>query len=102
MEDLVAEDLKKPVKPPFFVLAFLPDELFTQIVAQQFAARGEFQRQLLRATDAFRRRREESGDQLCDCFGPLRHDPKRASFKIGLISENLAALHPLAVDPDPL
>ena len=60
MEDLVAEDLKKPVKPALPMRTLLPDEFLTEIVAQQPAPRGKGQRELLCATDAFGRGGEEA------------------------------------------
>jgi hypothetical protein len=64
MEDLVSKDLKKPEQPLLLVFSFLPHELLAKIVAQQLAARGESQSELLGAPDPFGRSREEPLQKL--------------------------------------
>ena len=70
-------------RPPFLVLAFLTHELLTEIIVQQLAAPGERQRQLLRAANPFRRRREKALQQLADRSDAIFAQPEFRTFKIG-------------------
>ncbi|WGJ14082.1 hypothetical protein QEV83_15700 [Methylocapsa sp. D3K7] len=60
MKNLIAENLIEAIKAPFPVLLFLAPQFKVEKVAQKLAARGEGQRKLLRASDAFRRDGEEA------------------------------------------
>src|SRR5258708_21396686 len=99
MEDLIAEDLKKAVKPLFIVLTLLSNEFLAQIVVQQFAARGERQRELLRMPYALGRSRKERLQQLTDCIDAIIAQPKLPIFEIGCVAERLT-LNAILVDPD--
>lgn len=99
VKNLVAKDLKEPEEPAFPVIAFLPDQLLAEIVAQQPAARGESQCQLLRPPDPLRRGGEETLQQLCDGGNAILARPKPRIFEIGRVAQHLA-LGPVLADPD--
>jgi len=100
MEDLIAENLKEPVKPTLRVLSLLTYQFLAEIVTQQPAACCERERELLGAADAFRRRREEALQQLRNRRDALLFQSKLWVLKIGLIAKPLALRWPVFVDPN--
>ena len=99
MEDLVAKDLKKPEKPSFLVVPLLPHQLLAEVVAQQLAARGESQCELLRPSDPFGRGRKEALQQFRDRGNALLAQPKSGVFEVCRVAQRLA-LNAVLVDPD--